>query len=81
MKVVDLMGNSIASPGHPDPYVVKDLEDLLDMAKEGRITGIAFSAVYHDNSSSNSYTGVISRSMLGGLVMMTQRIVQQLNDA
>lgn len=80
-KLVQLRsGHAIASPGEPDAEVVTELEDLLERAKSGQISGLAYSYTYSDGATGNRYVGVISRSQVGGLFAVMSRISRQLDD-
>lgn len=72
-------GHAIAAPGQPDPAVVKELEDLLQQAKSGEISGLAWAATHPAEISSNHYVGMTSRGMVGGLFSVMRRISEELD--
>ena len=80
--VVSLRGNApIAHPGKPDVDVIKELTVLLEKATAGEIIGIAYSAEYYDQASSNNCVGHISRRMIGELFAVMSWASRQIDEA
>jgi hypothetical protein len=70
-SVVSLFkGTPIVSPGTPNPELISDLEKLLEKAKSGEITSIAYAALYSDDLTSYHWVGKMTRSMIGSLELI-----------
>jgi hypothetical protein len=78
-NVVSLKGDPIQSQ-KASQDVVDELEEWLQRAKAGEIAGIAIAAYYRDGASGHRMAGALSRSMIGQLFSLMQRITTFLND-
>jgi len=67
-------------PGEPDPDIIATLEGLLERAKSGEMTGIAYATVAIDGTQGTGWNGVAgTRHPLGTAVMMlSYRYAQRL---
>lgn len=63
-----------ATPGFPDELVIKDLEWLLQRARDGEITGISYVATSADGSTLSHMNGFANRSTVGALFGLLQRV-------
>jgi hypothetical protein len=79
-KVVSLRGKPVPPPGTPNPEVVDELEEWLARANAGQVQGIAIAALYCDGCTGGRWGGVLSRSMVGQLFSLMQRITASLNE-
>lgn len=69
MSVVSIHGHSI--PGEPEPGVVEDLERLLQEAKDGSLTAVAYAAVKASGAQATGWAGGSgTRHPLGTAIMM-----------
>lgn len=58
-------------PGEPDPEIIATLEGLLERAKSGELTGLAYATVTLDGTQGTGWQGVAgTRHPLGTAVMM-----------
>lgn len=71
-KVVSIReGVSIApSGGEPNPTVVEHLSGLLEKARSGEITGIAYATLHPGDVSFYSTSGRTTRGLLGALTLL-----------
>ena len=61
----------------PDEKLVKNIERLLEDAKKGEITGMAYVVMYHDYDFSDGWAnldGMWARTLIGQLTLLKQRI-------
>jgi hypothetical protein len=70
---------AIASPGKPDKNVVEAIEGLLEAAKSGRVSGIAYCVVYSDDSVTGYYCGQCCRAQVGSLFAVMGRISREID--
>jgi hypothetical protein len=58
-------------PGEPDPDIIAVLESLLERARQGHLTGLAYATVALDGAQGTGWSGVAgTRHPLGTAVMM-----------
>jgi hypothetical protein len=69
-KIVSLRNTPIPEPGQPVPEVIARLEELLQLARDGEIHGIAIAIAFPGNVTSWSITGSRPRSLLGTLELL-----------
>lgn len=78
-EVRSLRGNHpVRHPGNPDPSVVKALEDVLEMARSGEITGVAMTYAFFDGAPGLQWSGLVSWGMVGRLADLNQRMIEKL---
>jgi hypothetical protein len=56
--------------GEPDPAVVERLLDLLEKARAGEITGIAYATLHPGDVSTYDNAGRATRGLLGALLLL-----------
>lgn len=75
LNVVSIQdGSPTHTPGCPDPNVITALERLLQLAKDGQITGVAYATHYYDGTGNNHYAGRVGRNTVGQLFAVATRI-------
>jgi len=67
-KVFALSGCPIASPGSPNESVVKCLEEILEQARSGEVSGIAVALQHGDGSTSTRLHGYLAHHATMGAV-------------
>lgn len=78
-EVRSLRGNyPVRHPGNPDESVVKVLEDALEMARSGEITGVSMVYSYFDGAPGLQWSGLVSWGMVGRLADLSQRMIAKL---
>ena len=81
MTVVSIKGEPIPEPGKPVPELVEHLEKLLERARSGEVTGVAYAVLYRDDLTSFCPVGRIRRSLLGALTMLQYALCKEDYDA
>ena len=83
-KVVDLKNRAVdlPNPGEPHPELVERLEKLLEMARSGELTGMAFVYQYRDEGFSWGCAGTFARAKIVGALHaiafdLTRRLVDE----
>jgi len=64
-------------PGHVDEAVVKELTDLLERAKSGEITGIAYGVLCPGDLSYYGRFGRITRGVIGAMEILKYTIIER----
>lgn len=68
-NVISLAPGNI--PGEPASEIISTLEDLLERARQGHLTGLAYATVAIDGSQGTGWDGVAgTRHPLGTAIMM-----------
>lgn len=63
-------------PGYVDESVVKELTDLLERAKSGEITGIAYAVLCPGDTSYYGRSGRITRGVVGAMEILKFTIIE-----
>lgn len=81
-NIVALHGAAITQPGVADERVVKQLEELLDMAKSGVIGGVAVAFIYNDLAfnTNQCFAGAVSYGQVGRLSALQEMIIKELQE-
>lgn len=79
-NVTSLHG-AVVPDGEPNPNCVAKLEELLERAKAGDVTGIALAALHSDNTASTAVVGNVGPYSLLGAVDMARRDLQDIMKA
>lgn len=79
-SVVTLRGDRFANPAEPDANVVEATEYILDLAKNGQVTGIAYAISYYDGKGHNHFCGTVSRNTVGHLFSVATRLSNQIDS-
>lgn len=79
-EVVRINGCPVHHPGHPDENVINRLEELLEMAKAGEITGIAYAIRFFDQACGDSYIGELDTKTVGALFKIMSRLSRDLDE-
>jgi hypothetical protein len=80
-KVVALDGRAYANPSDPDPLVIAEIEELLEKARAGEVTGIAWASYCFDGTGNNHFEGLVSRNTVGQLHSVMTRISRRIDEA
>jgi len=81
-KVVSINpGVPIKDVRHTDPNVVEILENALEEAKAGELTGVAIAKVYFDMQTHQSRSGIMTYAMIGRLHMLIEGVAEDLRNA
>lgn len=80
-EVVGLRGSRITDGRTPDPEVVKLLEDMLERAKSGELTGVAMTVNYFDRATYAKAAGTCSWATIGRLHYLINRSIKALEEA
>lgn len=78
-EIVSLKGLPIKGELKSDPYVIAELEDMLDLAKSGKLVGIAVALEYFDAETGQRKVGVVSHAMIGRMEFLKARILEDLH--
>lgn len=77
-KIISLRtGAAVCAPGEVNAEVVAELEQLLERARSGDVQGVAIAFVHGDGASNCTYGGVITFSIVGKLVQMTNYLAAE----
>jgi hypothetical protein len=80
-RVVSLRGEAYSQPGEPNPSVIKQLESLLELARNGQINGVAFVSHWSDLSGiGHCQAGHVSYSMVGKLELLKSQMLKTLSE-
>ena len=74
-KIVSLKGDPIIPKGTVRPDLISDLEQLVEMAKNGQIDGIACALLFSDDCTSYRLKGRANRALIGVINMMEFRLL------
>lgn len=70
MSVVSLKGDPVVAPGTPNPDLIVHLEEMLEKARSGEISSIAYVVLYRDELTSYHWIGRMTRAVLGSLELV-----------
>lgn len=75
-EVVDIRSRKpVYHEGSPNPRVVAAIEDLLALARDGKVTGVAWTGIGSDFSvETEGHTGDVCRAMAGSLLAVANRV-------
>ena len=62
--------------GEVNPEVVKELEELLDKARAGDITGLAYVSLHAGDFSTAASAGRLTRGVIGALAILQHRLIK-----
>jgi hypothetical protein len=80
-RVVSLRGEAFSQPGEPNPNVIKELESLLELARNGQINGLAFVDHWSDQSGiGHCHAGHVSYAMVGKLELLKSQMLKSLSE-
>ncbi len=80
-RVVPIRAGIIPKPRESHPEVVKQLEELLEMARSGEIVGLAAVYVYHDetvNYASSGWHGVYR--IIGCMEVLKRELIDTIGE-
>jgi|GEM_PF-4411940 len=79
-EVFDLAGHKLASPGHPDPFIVELLEEALARAKAGDLDGLVLATSFPNGSARVGTAGVITYALLGAAACGQAHLMRELDE-
>lgn len=79
-EIVGLKGLPISDGRTPNSEVVELIEDLLEKARAGEITGVCVAVNYFDNSSGHRGAGTTSYAVIGRLEYLKAWALESLDD-
>lgn len=78
-NVVGIRPDIVLTFGKPNADLIKELEELLEMARAGQALGMAYTIFEHDNAVEHNVVGVLDRHMmLGALEIVKYRLVEDI---
>lgn len=69
-RVVSICGARVIAPGTPNPELIEDVEKLLELARSGEISSIAYVTLFYDDLTSYRWVGRMTRGVIGALELV-----------
>lgn len=76
MKVISIRGEEILLPGVPNDKLITDIQELLEKAKSGEISGLAWASLHRDDATSYGWNGKLTRGVIGALELVKYELME-----